>query len=118
MYLLYQNIQTSFYQSTDFRKNHGCHNIPLNFIENINKTIVNGNNLCTVLTDLSHAFSCLPHYLVIAKMYAYCVIDDACKLVPNYFCCCQQTGKINDDQSDWLNPQVPYLSSFGYNVLK
>jgi len=39
----------------------------------------------------------------------------------NYFCCDQQTVKINDGQSDWLNifkgaPQGPLFEPFGYNV--
>ncbi len=38
-----------------------------------------------VLTDISKAFDCLPHCLVICKLAEYGVGADSCKLLISYF---------------------------------
>ena len=104
-----------------FRKNHGCHNVLVNFIENIKHSVDNGQIPCAVMTDLSRAFHCLPHRLVIAKMYAYGVSKNACKLIMNYFCGRQQCVKIGNVKREWLEiykgtPQGSLFGPFMYNI--
>ena len=38
----------------------------------------------TVAMDLSKAFDCMPHGLLIAKLSAYGLSTDACKLISSY----------------------------------
>ena len=48
------------------------------------KTVDNGGVLGALLTDLSKAFDCIPHDLIIAKLEAYGFHIDALKLIHNY----------------------------------
>ena len=73
------------------------------------------------VTILSHAFDCLPHRLLIPKMAAYGVSNNACTLIVNYLCGRQQRVKLCDTHSDWMTilkgaPQGSIFGPFGYNV--
>ena len=48
------------------------------------KTVDNGGVFGALLTDLSKAFDCIPHDLIIAKLEAYGFHIDALKLIHNY----------------------------------
>ena len=52
-------------------------------------------------TDLSKAFDCLSHDLLIAKLNAYGFNIAALRLVQNYMTNCKQRTKINSDFSSW-----------------
>ena len=54
-----------------------------------------------LLTDLSKAFDCLSHYLLIAKVNAYGFSIAALRLVQNYPSNRKQRTKINSDFSSW-----------------
>ena len=56
----------------------------------------------TLLTDLSKAFSCLDHELLIAKLNAYGFSLTALKLVHNYLSNRKQRTKINSTYSSLL----------------
>ena len=53
------------------------------------------------LTDLSKAFDCLSHDLLIAKLNAYGFSIVALRLVQNYLSNCKQRTKISPDFSSW-----------------
>ena len=53
----------------------------------------------TVLTDLSKAFSCLPHDLIIAKVNAYGYVLPALNLIQNYLTNREQRAKTNNSYS-------------------
>ena len=55
----------------------------------------------TFLTNLSKAFDCLSHELIIAKLNAYGFSLSALKLIFDYFFNRQQGTKINRDFSSW-----------------
>ena len=55
----------------DFRVCYGTQHGLLRLIETCNKSIDNGGIAGAVLTDLSKAFDCLDHELLIAKLNAY-----------------------------------------------
>lgn len=104
-----------------FRTHHGCQDVLLKFVEQVKSSTDDKNVTCTVLTDLSRAFDCLPHRLLIAKLYFYGVSKSACMLVMNYFTNRQQRVKLNREKSDWLNifkgtPQGSVFGPFAYNV--
>ena len=40
-------------------------------VENCKKELDQGNEYGALLTDLSKAFDCLPHDLIVAKLHAY-----------------------------------------------
>ena len=52
--------------------------------------------VCAVLMDLSKAFDCLPHDLLVAKLEAYGVFQGSCKLLESYLGQRHQRVKIGD----------------------
>ena len=65
--------------------------------------------------DLSKAFDCLPHGLLIAKLHAYGCSMSACELISSYLCNRQQCVKILNNRSTWrtLSKGVPQGSILG-----
>ena len=65
--------------------------------------------------DLSKAFDCLPHSLLVAKLHAYGFSYSACELIASYLCERRQRVKINNVRSEWktLCKGVPQGSILG-----
>ena len=65
--------------------------------------------------DLSKAFDCLPHNLLIAKLEAYGLDISACQLVSSYLSNRKQRVKIGNVKSEWapLSKGVPQGSILG-----
>ena len=59
-------------------------------------------NSMAVLRDLSKAFDCLPHRLLIAKLKAYGVCSDSCMLMASYFQGRRQRVRIGNYKSEWM----------------
>jgi len=60
--------------STDlsaYRKSYSCSNVLVKCVENWRKVLENNHHVGCILIDLSKAFDCLPHGLLIAKLNAY-----------------------------------------------
>ena len=53
------------------------------------------------MTDLSKAFDCIPHDLIIAKLAAYGFDTNALKLIHNYLSNRKQRVKVNSTYSIW-----------------
>ena len=70
-------------------------------IEKWKKSVDKGKRFGTLLTDLSKAFDCLPHDLIIAKLNAYGFSLSASKLIHNYLSHRKQRTKINSSYSSW-----------------
>jgi len=105
-----------------FRKNHNCEHVLYNFTENCKSVLDNNEIGCAVLTDLSKAFDCLPHNLLIAKFNAYGLDKSACKLIANYFMDRKQCVKIANSRSAWQlickgAAQGSLFGPFTFNVL-
>ena len=68
-----------------------------------------------VFMDLSKAFDCLPHGLLIAKCHAYGVTVPACELLADYLSQRKQRVKIGSARSSWadLHKGVPQGSILG-----
>ena len=79
------------------------------------KAIDNGEYVGVIFMDLSKAFDCLPHGLLIAKLHAYGFSDSSCELVASYLTDRKQRVKISNTRSDWhhLSKGVPQGSILG-----
>ena len=60
-----------------------------------------GDFVGTILMDLSKAYYCLPHDLLVAKLEAYGVGKAALNLISNYLSHRKQRTKIGSSYSDW-----------------
>ena len=103
---LYDQIATYFehifsrYQC-GFRKGYSAQHCLLAMIEKWEKTVDNKGVFGALLTDLSKAFDCIPHDLIIAKLEAYGFHIDALKLIHDYLSNRKQRVKVNDTYSSW-----------------
>lgn len=69
----------------------------------------------TVLMDLSKAFDCIPHGLLICKLNAYGLSINACKFMCTYLSGRQQRVKLADGRSSWtpMKKGIPQGSCLG-----
>ena len=67
--------------SSAFRKHYNCQSLLLKFIEDIKSALDKGHKAGAVFMDLSKAFDCLSHALLIAKLNAYGLSTAACELM-------------------------------------
>ena len=77
-----------------YRKNFSCQNVLLRLIEQWRQYLDNNKVVGAVLMDLSKAFDCLPHELLIAKLEAYGLDRQVVKLIYSYLKDRKQTVKI------------------------
>ena len=90
-------------------------------LEKWKKTIDIKKVFGSLLTDLSKAFSCLPHDLIIAKLNAYGFCLPALYLIQNYLTNRKQRTKINYSYSPWSDilfgvPQGSILGPLLFNI--
>ena len=84
-----------------YRKNHSTEHCLVVMIEKMKKALDLQQCSGAVLTDLSKAFDCLSHDLIIAKLAAYGFEDSALNLVYNYLKGRKQRTKVNNSYSNW-----------------
>ena len=83
------------------RKGFSVVNCLLPMIKKWRESLDEGGACGALLTDLSKAFDCLPHELIIAKLHAYGVDMPSLKLINSYLSKRRQRIKINDVYSSW-----------------
>ena len=84
-------------------------------IEKFTKSLDQGCEYAALLTDLSKAFDCLPHDLIIAKLHAYGFYKASLTLMHIYLTGRYQRVKINISYSLWslIKHGVPQSSILG-----
>ena len=70
-------------------------------LEKCKSSVDKGKVFGVILTDLSKAFDCLSHELIIAKLNAYGFSLSALKLMQSYLSERKQKTKINQAYSSW-----------------
>ena len=118
--VLYDQISSFFenicskYQ-TGFRNSFCPQRCLVAMIEKFKKSLGQGGEYAALLTDLSKVFDCLPHDLIIAKLYAYGFDKASLRLMHSYLTDRYQRVKINNSYSLWslLKHGVPQGSILG-----
>ena len=82
-----------------YRKAYSSNHVLIRLIESWKKSLDNHKVVGAVLMDLSKAFDCIPHELLIAKMEAYGFSVDSLKFFYSYLKQRKQNVKINNTHS-------------------
>ena len=104
-----------------FRKGQGCQTVLLRLLEDWRAVLDNNEYVAAVLMDLSKAFDCLPHKILLSKLSAYGLSDEAVLLLKSYLSDRKQRIKLNNIVSSWSEikkgvPQGSILGPLLFNV--
>ena len=104
-----------------YRKGYSCHHVLLKLTEEWRKHLDQNHVVGAVLMDLSKAFDCLPHELLIAKLAAYGFERNSLKLLYSYLKNRKQAVKIKGKLSTFLEilagvPQGSILGPILFNI--
>ena len=102
----FDNILSKF--QCDFRKDYSPQHCLLLMIDKWKKAVDNHKVFGAVLTDLSKAFDCISHDLLIAKLNAYGLFLPALKLISDYLQNRKQipAGIKNKDSLDGFKKEI------------
>ena len=124
--LLYKQINSyiSQYLSNNlcgFRQGFSAQHCLIVMIEEMKKSLDKGDVTGALLTDLSKAFDCISHDLLIAKLHAYGFDTNSLRLIHSYLSERQQRTKIDSTFSSWADiiygvPQGSILGPLLFNI--
>ena len=105
--LIYQQLNTFFENKLSpilcgFRSRYSTQHVLLNLINKWNSCLDNSGVVGTILMDLSNAFDCLPHEIILVKLHAYGNDIKSLKLLQDYFSNRAQRVKLNSTFKSWL----------------
>ena len=102
-------------QLSAFRNGYSCQDALLSLTETWRDELRCGNKVGALLMDLSKAFDCMSHRLLLAKLAAYGTSPQAVSIIKSYLTNRQQRVKIGQHLSSWQTVQkgVPQGSILG-----
>ena len=103
-----------------YRKSFNTQHVIIRMIEDWKEKLDNNCFVRAVLTDLSKAFDCIPHDLLIAKLAAYGLDEKSLLLIYFYLQNRQQCVRVNNSRSNFKNiisgvPQGSILGPLLFN---
>ena len=95
----YENILSDHISA--YRKNYSCETSLLKLTEDWRQSLDNKEIVAVISLDLSKAFDCITHNLLLAKLKAYGVSEHSVSLFKSYLSNRMQRVKIGDTYSSW-----------------
>jgi hypothetical protein len=104
-----------------YRKMYSCQHVLLRLVEDWKQALENNKYVAAMLMDLSKAFDCLPHQLIIAKLKTYGMKEEGCAFIWSYLSKRRQRVKLSGCVSEWLEmlkgvPQGSILGPILFNI--
>ena len=98
-----------------YRKGYSCQYVILNLTEYWRRALDDNKCIGIIAMDLSRAFDCMPHGLLVAKLHAYGVSPKACIFISDYLKDRLQRVKLMGKHSSWttIDRGVPQGSVLG-----
>ena len=115
----FENCLSAF--NLAYRKEYSSKNVLLRLIESWRRCLDQSQLVGVIFMDLSKAFDCIPHDLLIAKLEAYGLSLSALAYIYSYLKGRKQSVRINSITSTYLDtisgvPQGSILGAFLFNI--